>query len=289
MRALASASAAVIAALIVTAPPATADSLPFTDQNANGYIGFCDKSGHQVTSGDIGVAPFTWLAVSSSPAPQGYPAGKGRGTLDVYQPRQNVDPGQWTGKQMTAASTYTNATHPMAQGTGADPALVDFTSVFPPSWDGLIEFRMYFTAPNSPEHSIPYPATVVRVSGTRWTVVSGGSVPCNAGSATSAETFSLPKSLLTQAANRSTPGATAAPSATASSRSKPASGAATTVAPGQSAGSTNAPGASNAAAATKKSSGGSGGAIVGALIAAAVVASGAAAFLWRRRRISGGT
>lgn len=188
-------------------PAASAGPVPFSDPNAVGYIGLCDQNGHQVRSGDIGAAPFAVKAVSSVPAPSTYGVAGGNAVLNVYQPRKDVDPGDWSGKQMTAGSTYTNATYPMTQGTGRDPALVDFVSVFPPKWDGLVQLRMYFSAPNRPAHSRPYPATVLRVSGNRWTEVGGGDVRCNAGKATSFETVALPSKALASPSARSTPGA----------------------------------------------------------------------------------
>jgi hypothetical protein len=170
-------------AAIVAGPAGTAGAspVPFTDTNAIGTLGFCDQSGHEVTSGKVGTGPFAWTAVSSVPAPAGYDTTRGRASLFVYQPIKDVDPGDWSGKQMTAASFYTNAAHPMAQATVLDPALVDFVSVFPPHWDGLVQFRMFFSAPLQPQHTETYPAAVVQVTGDSWTLVSGGHADCGAG------------------------------------------------------------------------------------------------------------
>lgn len=280
-----SALAATATALVLCLPlgqPAGAEAAPFSDPNAQGYIGFCDKSGHQIRSGDIGSAPFVWTAVSSRPAPSGFGAGRGRGVLNVYQPRKDVDPGEWSGKQLTAASIYTNAAYPIAQATGADPALVDFVSVFPPKWDGLVQLRMYFYAPNRPQHVLPYPATVIRVSGHTWRVVSGGDVPCKAGKGTSLERLSLPSSILNRPTARSTPGATASGSgaghrsgaAHRSGSKRGATGAVQSSARGS---------ASHAAHGSDKSSGSSAGTLVWFLLAGVVLAGAATAVLRRRR------
>ena len=82
LRVTVSVLALVGAATAVTAR-ATADNIPFQDPNANGYIGFCNADGKQVTSGKIGDAPFAALAVASSPAPAGYAAGYGKAQLNV--------------------------------------------------------------------------------------------------------------------------------------------------------------------------------------------------------------
>jgi hypothetical protein len=171
-----------------------ASSVPYKDSNASGFVGLCDKTKHPITSGSIYDKPFVWTAVSSTPAPKGYEHGKA--TLIAYQPRKDVDPGQWSGRQLTSSSSFTNPAHPMSQATNGDDPLVFFTGAFPPRWDGLIELRLYFSGPDVAPHQAPYPATNIRVTGERWSVVSSGSAACNAGTATSIETVTLPKSKL---------------------------------------------------------------------------------------------
>lgn len=275
-------AAAVLAVLIASASlvgtgSASADQLPFTDDMAQGYIGFCDAGGHQVRSGQIGVAPFAALAVSSVQVPPGYEAPKGLAVLNVYLPRAGVEPGNWTGKQMTAASSFTNSAHPMVQGTGHDPALIDFTSVFVPKVDGLIQFRMYFTAPDRPEHSRPYPATVVRVTGSTWTQVTGGDVDCHAGSASSSES-QLPHSILSQPTARATVGATP------KSGAKAPSGGASTAATSSSGTAAVGDGTSSPLANSHAKSSSATAAIVWSLVAVGVIAAGVAAFAVRRLR-----
>lgn len=161
-------------------------SPPFTDQSAQGFIGFCDRNGQSIASGSVTDSPFVWTAVSSVPAPDGY--AKGKALLAAYQPRQGIPPGEWSGFQMTASSSFTNALHPMAQATNGDPPLASFTGAYPPQWDGLVELRLYYSADNQPVHSTPYPATVIKISGDKWELVSGGKVSCAVGRAVSAET-----------------------------------------------------------------------------------------------------
>ena len=187
-------------AVVLFASPASADQpLPFTDKNADGFIGLCDRSGHQVTSGKITDIPFVWRAVSSTPAPANYfQKGGGRAFLAVYQPREGLQPGEWTGKMFTNSSAYSNPAHPMAQGTNADPPLLNLTSIAP-LWDGLLELRLIYTAENLPVRGKPYPATVIKVSGDTWTVVSGsGSVSCVDGGSTSDTTAIIPSAIPSQ-------------------------------------------------------------------------------------------
>jgi hypothetical protein len=212
----------------LAAARASASGVPFSDPNANGYIGLCDRNGHSVTSGSIDDIPFVWTAVSSTPAPAGYEHGKA--TLYAYQPRQHVVPSQWEGRMLTASSSFTNPAHPMAQATNGDSPLLWFVQAYPPQWNGLVQLRMFYSAANTPVDLSPYPATVLQVSGNRWSEISGGSVPCNVGRAVSAETVELPSSELAspqtiKVFDSPAGGSSSAPSSTQPPASKPQIGA----------------------------------------------------------------
>ena len=185
--ALAALVAAFFAMLGIGADPAKADyQLPFKDPAAQGTLGLCDRSGHNITSGKITDVPFVWRVVSSKPAPKGYTGTFAKATLFVYQPREKVDPGQWSGKQMTGSSTFTRSVHPAAQATNLDPSLIEFTSIAP-LWNGLVQLRVIYSNVNTTPHTRPYPATVIQVTGNSWHVVSGGNVSCSTGAAISME------------------------------------------------------------------------------------------------------
>ena len=170
------------------------ETLPFKDPNARGFIGFCDKNRRPITSGSLYDQPFVWTAVSSSPAPKGYE--KGSAVLIAFQPREGVEPGLWSARQLHAPSTFTNPKHPMSQAVNIDDPLLFFVQAFPPKWDGLVQLRIYFAARNVGQYVQTYPATTIRVAGNRWAVVRGGTIPCNVGKATSIATEALPASRL---------------------------------------------------------------------------------------------
>jgi len=187
----------ILAAIIVGAGsfPASADgSVPYQDPNAAGYIGLCNKDEQPVTSGSVYDQPFVWTAVSSVAAPSGYD--RGMAVLLAFQPVQALQPMYWSGDQLTGSSSFTNPAHPMAQATYADEPLIAFIGGYPPKWDGLIQLRMYYGGANLPNHQEPYAATNIRITGSNWAVVDGGTASCDAGSATSIETTVLPKSAL---------------------------------------------------------------------------------------------
>jgi len=187
--------AMVLAGILVGAGalPASADgSVPWSDPQALGYIGLCNKDRQPVTSGSLTEQPFVWTAVSSQAAPQTY--AKGLATLYAYQPRKGIPPGEWSGYQLSGSSTFTNPQNPMAAGTYADPPLLSFVGSFPPKWQGLVQLRMFLSGPNAGVFSQQYPATTIRITGDTWTVVQGGTPACDAGTARSREEDLLPKS-----------------------------------------------------------------------------------------------
>ena len=264
-----SAAALVTSILVSLQGTASAYAVPFKDPNASGALGFCDQNRHPVTSGSIYDKPFVWTAVSSVPAPREYKRGKA--LLIAFQPRNEMDPAYWSGKQLTANSTFTNAKHPMAQATYADDPLLFFTQVYPPKWDGLIQLRMYLSAPNTPVHTIPYPSAVIRITGTHWNLVSGGPAPaCTSGSAESIEVRTLPRSvwaspkpLIVNGKVVSGPGAASTPSAAPQAA------------------------AITPAGVERNEGAGSNVVVIFSLLAVAVIGGGAGGLIvWRRRRVT---
>jgi len=276
----------VAASCAVGAPGAAAASnVPFTDPHAHGSLGFCDKTGHEVKSGSMTVAPVAWFAVSSTPAPSGYANGKA--TLYGYQPIKGVDPGNWSGEALTGSSTFSNAKYPMVQGTVIDRALGDFTGAFPPQSDmgGLVELRMTFNGPKG-LYNTTYPAAVLKVTQTTWTLVQGGGVPCNAGTAKSSEFLALPASDFATPP-RATPAADAPKAARNPSSNLPSNGSSGASTPGAGASSTASPSGSNVGA--HSSSGGTNAGLIAGIVGGCVVVIGGAAAFWYLRRRSIGT
>lgn len=190
-RALGGMIAAIVglSALLFAGAAEASSSQPFTDPNAIGYIGLCDLSGHNVSSGTLDSSPFVWKAVSSVQPPAAY-QGKGQNAgLYIYQARQELPPGDWSGDELTSASYYSNRKAPTAVATYKDLSLKVITTEFPPMWNGLYELRMQFGKANYGIYPTSnYPATIIQVTGSTWHVVSGGLVNCGADAATSLET-----------------------------------------------------------------------------------------------------
>lgn len=252
--------------------------VPFKDPSAVGVIGFCDRAGQPITHGSLDTAPFVWRAVSSQAAAAPYNGAGRSATLYAYQPRKGVAPGQWSGEELTAAATYTNTAHPMAAGTDRDEPLKYFVKDYPPVWDGLVEVRMYLGASNQPADSLTYPATVLKISGDSWQVVSGGSVACNSGKAISIESILLPKAKPHHAKHPASSHPSAHPSSGTPGNAS-AGGAKGSAAPSSTGGGTASPVADSTSAGS-----GSNSSTVSVLLAAAVILLAAIGYLVSRRR-----
>lgn len=171
---------------------AVASSAPFSDPSAVGFIGLCDRTGHQIESGSIFTTPFAWRAVSSKPAPAPYDNAWRTAILLAFQPRQGLAPGEWSGDELTASSRYSNPLHPMVAATNGDDSLEDFMQEYAPEWNGFFELRIYLGTENAEPYSLHYPVLDVEVVGHSWYAVGGGPVNCRSGRAVSLETVVLP-------------------------------------------------------------------------------------------------
>lgn len=172
---------------VPTAARAADPTPPYNDLNGQGSIGLCDALGHAVTSGSIYDKPFVWRAVSSVPPVAPYDR-KGRtAVLVAYQPRSTAYPDQWNGDTLTAGTVYSDLKHPTAVATALDFTLQDFLHEYPLRWDGWVQLRMFFGAPGTSTFTANYPTADIHVSGTTWTLVRGGGVPCSTSPAVSSE------------------------------------------------------------------------------------------------------
>jgi hypothetical protein len=162
-------AAAVVTVALVARTSAQASGV--RDDASEGSIVLRDRSGHVITHGDVHDHPFVWTATSSVPAPDGYRGSGAKATLLAFQPRQGVGPSAWSGDTLTASTVYTDPDHPAASATEKDFSLQDFLDEFPPRWDGRIELRLYLSAPGQPARNSGYPAVMLRISGSQWSVV----------------------------------------------------------------------------------------------------------------------
>lgn len=277
---------AVLAGLVsvcgLPAAGASSSGPPYQDANAHGYIGLCDRAGHQITHGSINTTPFAWRAISSVAAQPPYNGAGRTATLYAYQPRQGLPAGDWSGDQLTASSRYTDPAHPMAAATGGDESLKGFIGDFRPQWQGFLELRIYLGVPQNAIDSLTYPALNIKVTGSRWRAVGGGPVSCSsAGHSESLESIVLPKSDTKVRHHKGSRGSAVSGTGDQSHGKAVASA---TPSADPSAVARHAQSSSSPVAAI--GSGGSGGGVSGGLIVAVVaivIALGGAGLLFRRR------
>lgn len=273
------------------------DAVPYSDRNARGYIGLCDGGGTAITRGNVNDHPVVWLSVSSSPVAAGYDGFGKTATLYAYQPVPGVDPGYWTGAQITAASYYTNSAHPMVAATSDAASLSDFIKNHPLKLNGLVQLRMFVGLPGEGIHNQTYPATDIQITGNTWTVARGGNAECDAGIALTAENGGPPPTSTATASPRPPPGGTG-PGGSGASQPTVSQSSSTTPSSTASAGNAGASGVSGTGQTTAPISGGTqaagdgsggtkgGGGILAtvAILVAVLILLGGALLLVRMRR-----
>lgn len=252
--------------LIAAAPAVASGAVPYHDDRVAGGITMCDSHGRAVTNGRLDASPFVAKVVSSF-VPPGATSGTGVFVL-VYQPRQGVPAGEWSGEALTASSHYTDPRHPMVEVTYGDVTLLQASQDYPPQWDHLLQLRVYSKNPDEPVYSTRYAALDIRVGPTTWQAVDPANLSCTSGTATSVARQLAPSSVVSpvpagrHAASRP-PSATATASPSASRE------------PSES--------ASPVPTASGTSHGSDIGLLAGLGVAVAVAAAGA--FVWRRRAV----
>ena len=181
---------AAFAAGVVLVPSTAAlakSSVPYSDSRSTGSIVLCNAAGQNITHGSVYDKPFAYRVVSSVPVPAQYRIAGRRATLYAFQPRQGVDPGSWSGDSLTATSTYTNPLVPMAEGSRRDIALSDYLDEYPSAWKGLVQLRLFASAPNAGVDNTSYPTANIEVTGTTWKLLDPVALSCTDGAATTPE------------------------------------------------------------------------------------------------------
>ncbi|MBV9291208.1 MAG: hypothetical protein JO222_02070 [Frankiales bacterium] len=171
--------------LLGTAMTAFAAGAPYSDPSAVGRLGFCDRSGHAITSGPLDAIPFVAKTVGTFRPPAMYDGAGRAAYLEAYQPRQGVLPSEWSGELLASSSTYSNPAQPAVAGTAGDISIGQFVSDFPAAWNGFVQLRMYYTAPSQPTYTYRYAAADLQVSGSTWRVVDPATLSCSGSDATS--------------------------------------------------------------------------------------------------------
>jgi hypothetical protein len=183
--------AAAVVAFVLFARDDKLSKAPWSDPASTGLITLCDQSGNPVKDGSLTAKPFVWRAVGGSVAPTSLSVEGRSATLFAYQPRQDVQPAQWSGQMLTAPTRYSDAAHPTAVATAKDIDLKDFLAAYPANWKGTVQLRLILGAPGAGVRTQQYDTADIVVSGNSWRLLRGGTSSCQSGTATSLETQPL--------------------------------------------------------------------------------------------------
>ena len=214
----------VVAVVVVSfhvwpAQAAAGATAPYTDAQATGYVTLYDKAGKAIKSGSVKDKPFVWKAVGTKPAAAPYDGQGHKATLMAYQPRKGVAAGAWSSDTLTASTVYSDTKHPTAQATAEDFSLQDFLAEFPPQWDGMVQVRLYLSAPKAQPQTTGYASTDLKITGDTWVVVGGGPGAGPGG-------VNIPGKVASTATASASPGGSAAPGASSGASAGSSAGAA---------------------------------------------------------------
>ena len=169
--------AAVGAGLVawLGADPAQA---PYSDPASAGRLALCGADGKPLSEGATTDSPFAATVVGTTPAGPGYD-GEGRtASLFAYQPREGVQPTDWSGMQLAAPTRYDDPAQPLAELGSTDVSLAQFLGGYPATYDGWVQLRLYLGAPDQPLQSQAYDTVDLQVDGGSWRVVDASATGC---------------------------------------------------------------------------------------------------------------
>jgi hypothetical protein len=175
----------VIVGVVVWLTHGASDKVPYTDARSTGRLTLCSAGGTVITSGSTSKAPFVYRAVGSTATTAS--SQDRTATLYAYQPRPGTTSEDWSGVQLTAPASFTNAEHPMGAATAKDIPLKSFLIAFPPQWDDVVQIRLYLATARGAQTDA-YDSTDLKISGGTWKQVGKpGTASCTDGRATSSE------------------------------------------------------------------------------------------------------
>lgn len=154
-------------------------AVPYDDPQAAGAITLCSADGTPVTGGSVEDTPFADLAVGETGLPADLDPTGAVVTLFGYQPRQGVEPAEFSGIALTATGDVADPEQPAVGVTDDVYSISDFVTAFPADDDGFVQLRLYLGTPDAGTLTeSPYDTADLRVDGDRWELVHGGDASC---------------------------------------------------------------------------------------------------------------
>jgi hypothetical protein len=151
---------------------------PYKDPAATGLITLCDADGKAQTEGAVD-KPLASVVIGSSAAPKAYGAPGAVASLFAYQPREGIEPVEFSGLQLTGSSLYTDSKRPAVQVTSESTSIGDFVTAFPARDHGFVQLRLLLSAPHAGTQTARYDTADLQIEDGTWHVVSGGAGDCS--------------------------------------------------------------------------------------------------------------
>lgn len=151
------------------------------DPSSVGGLTFYNAAGHQVTGGSTTASPLASYVEGSSKVR----SGDTKATLYGYLPVHGQSPGQWSGDQLSASTSYPNASAPrplktaslpVVSGASGDETIAELAADFPntdSSSDGYAHLYQLRLVTSKPQEGISttYDSADIEISGSTWSVV----------------------------------------------------------------------------------------------------------------------
>lgn len=155
------------------------EAVPYDDAQSSGLLTLCDESGHRVTRGSVDDTPFAPIVLGATPVDaQVEEDAVVNATLYGYQPRENVDPLEFSGSPIGGPVPFVDHDRPATRIVPDAWSIANFVEVFPATYDGYVQLRLIVSASGFGAFTSSYDTADLKVDGDSWHVVRGGDADC---------------------------------------------------------------------------------------------------------------
>jgi len=178
--ALIAAAVVVVVAVTVAWTVTREDVVPYNDPQSSGLLTLCDESGNQVTKGSVDDTPFAPIVLGSTPVDDKVAKDAVvNATLYGYQPRESVDPLEYSGSPIGGPVPFVNHDRPATRVVEDAWSISNFVEVFPAKYDGYVQLRLITSTTGIGAFTDTYDTADIKVDGDSWHVVRGGNASCS--------------------------------------------------------------------------------------------------------------
>lgn len=156
------------------------DAVPYDDAQSSGLLTLCDEKGKPVTGGKLDAKPFAPIVVGESPIDSRIGDDvTGVATLFGYQPREGVDPLEFSGAAIGGPVPFVDHDVPATRIVAEAYSVGDFTEIYPARLDGYVQLRLITSAAGFGTDISSYDTADIKVDGDSWRLVRGGDASCS--------------------------------------------------------------------------------------------------------------